>query len=43
LREGLPLSQREFFCPYCQFLIDRDHNAAINILRAGRLPVSGAA
>jgi transposase len=43
LREGLPLSQREFFCPHCQLLINRDHNAALNILRAGRLPISGVA
>lgn len=43
LREGLSLSQREFFCPHCKLLIDRDLNAAINILRAGRLPVLGVA
>jgi putative transposase len=43
LREGLSLSQREFFCPHCQLLIDRDLNASLNILRAGRLPVQAVA
>jgi len=43
LKEGLPLSQREFFCPHCFLLLDRDHNAALNILQAGRLPVQAIA
>lgn len=31
----LPLSQREYNCPCCGLVLDRDHNAAINILTRG--------
>jgi len=34
--EAMLLEQREFFCPECRFLLDRDHNAALNILRVGQ-------
>src|SRR5262245_42152276 len=30
-----PLSQRLHQCPACQLVMDRDQNAAINILRCG--------
>src|SRR5262249_57233232 len=30
------LSVRTHVCPSCGFLADRDHNAALNILRAGQ-------
>ncbi|MCQ1534987.1 transposase, partial [Methanosarcina sp. KYL-1] len=29
------LSERIHSCPYCGLTLDRDHNAAINILRLG--------
>lgn len=34
-----PLSQREHVCPACELVLDRDHNAALNIihLAAGRV------
>jgi len=31
----IPLSERTFNCPRCGLTLDRDHNAAINILRLG--------
>jgi putative transposase len=34
-RVSKPLSQRQHQCPTCQLVMDRDHNAAINILRCG--------
>lgn len=39
--QKMPLSQRTFTCPGCNNVIDRDHNAAINILnRAGTARIS---
>jgi putative transposase len=34
-REDLTLSDRLFVCPNCGFTADRDHNAAMNILKEG--------
>jgi putative transposase len=34
-RQLMPLSQRTYKCPVCGLELDRDHNAAINILRLG--------
>lgn len=35
------LSVRIHACPYCGLVMDRDHNAALNILAAGRAAPSG--
>jgi putative transposase len=35
LKKKLPLSEREFKCPKCGLVLDRDHNAAINIKKVG--------
>ncbi len=35
IREELTLSDRVFVCPNCGFTADRDHNAAMNILKEG--------
>ena len=35
LDKKLPLNKRTFTCPHCGLAIDRDHNAAINILQLG--------
>jgi len=35
-RQKMPLSERVFDCSCCRVLIDRDHNASLNILRIGR-------
>ena len=32
--QSMPLSQRTYNCPECGNIMDRDHNASINILRA---------
>jgi putative transposase len=29
------LSERIHNCPYCRLILDRDHNATINIMRVG--------
>jgi putative transposase len=34
-REDLTLSDRVFICPNCGIVVDRDHNAAMNILKEG--------
>lgn len=34
-RQPMPLSERTFACPCCGLVLDRDHNAALNILRLG--------
>ncbi len=34
-RQKMPLSEREYHCPCCGITLDRDHNAALNILRLG--------
>ena len=34
-RQKIPLSERVFCCPCCELEIDRDHNAALNILTLG--------
>ncbi|HTU22477.1 MAG TPA: transposase [Gemmataceae bacterium] len=34
-RQKMPLAERTFRCPCCQAVLDRDHNAALNILRIG--------
>ena len=33
--KGLRLSERDWVCPHCTSLIDRDYNASMNILNAG--------
>jgi len=35
-RQKMPLALRTFACEQCQLVIDRDHNAAINLSRAGQ-------
>ncbi len=35
-RQKMPLGERTFDCPCCQLSLDRDHNAALNILAIGR-------
>ncbi len=35
-----PLEERTHTCPHCSLVIDRDHNAAINILQAGKQPTT---
>jgi len=34
-RQRLPLAERTFHCPCCGLTLDRDHNAACNILTLG--------
>jgi putative transposase len=35
-RQKMPLNERTFDCPCCNLSLDRDHNAALNILAIGR-------
>ena len=37
INHGLRLSDRTFVCPDCGFVIDRDYNAAVNLMRCGDL------
>src|SRR5205823_1339762 len=32
-RQKMPLAERVYACPCCLIVLDRDHNAALNILR----------
>ena len=41
LDKKLPLHKRTFVCPHCGLKLDRDHNAAVNILQLGYASVSG--
>lgn len=34
-RQAMPLRERTYCCPECSLKLNRDHNAALNILRAG--------
>ncbi len=34
-RQPMPLAERTFHCPACDVVLDRDHNAALNILARG--------
>ena len=34
-KQKLELSDRIYDCPHCDLILDRDHNAAINIQRIG--------
>ncbi len=36
VKTKLSLAEREYVCEHCGLVIDRDHNAAINIARTGR-------
>jgi hypothetical protein len=29
----MPLNKREYICPFCGMIKDRDHNAALNIFK----------
>jgi putative transposase len=33
-----PLEEHTHRCPFCGLVLDRDHNAALNILQAGKRP-----
>ncbi len=39
-RQKMPLSDREYHCPCCGITLDRDHNAALNILALGLQSIS---
>ena len=41
LDKKLPLTKRMFKCPHCGLKLDRDHNAAVNILQLGYAKESG--
>ena len=41
LDKKLPLNKRTFKCPHCCLKLDRDQNAAVNILQLGYASVSG--
>lgn len=41
-RHKLKLSERVFECPFCDFVLDRDHNAALNILTLGMKSLASA-
>ena len=39
--QDIPLRKRTYKCPHCGLVLDRDHNAAINILHLGRAVARG--
>jgi len=41
-RQKMPLPQREYHCPCCGLILDRDHNASLNILRLGMQSLASA-
>lgn len=41
-RHKLKLSERVFKCPFCDFTLERDHNASINILALGMQSLASA-
>lgn len=41
-RHPMPLSERVYSCPMCGMVMDRDHNAASNILHEGIRMLAGA-
>lgn len=41
-RQALALSDRIFTCPCCGFVLDRDYNASLNILRLGQQSLASA-
>jgi putative transposase len=41
-RHRLTLSERVYHCPCCGLTLDRDHNAALNIVRLGRQALASA-
>lgn len=41
-RQSMPLSVRTYVCPDCGMVFDRDHNAAINIMREGMGILTGS-
>ena len=41
LDKKLPLNKRMFKCPHCGLKLDRDQNAAVNILQLGYAKESG--
>ena len=41
IKKDLTLKDREYVCSHCGFIIDRDYNAALNILREGLRILSG--
>lgn len=41
-RQKMPLGQRTYDCPCCGLSIDRDHNAALNILALGQQSLGAA-
>jgi putative transposase len=42
INEHLTLADRRFRCPHCQMVVDRDENAATNILSEGANSLAGA-
>lgn len=43
INQNLKLSDRTFICPDCGFVIDRDYNAAVNLMRYGCLQEKASA
>jgi len=41
IKEDLKLKDRTYICNHCELVIDRDHNASINILRVGASTLLG--